>query len=739
MPYANLTTISSAVNDFSRINTTGNGTWELNASLYSYNSTIYINNSDCSELRICGVDRNGRSLYGNTINDIYKIHDVKITGWNSSAGSTYERNGPVVYNTEVYNTQFEYLSDVSFHDNIIGTAYNISTNNCRGLKFNNTSNEVLHDIYIPKGKTGNAYNTSNALTISNSLNITVYNISVNDVSLEGIRVVDSTNGTFNNLSVIDAGDFPVYTTGSEGIVFNSGQNNTVSDIYINGTGGSALCPTAQENGTTFRNITVINAGHNGLDIHPAFNITVKNATFRDANAYNIMVTYGDGRSGYPSDILLKNVACYDSGSFMNVRCKNVTFDNVTYNGEGFSSKGNNNISIINSTTNTPVGYSTSNNYIDFERYTSTEGYVNESYDSYIIDCDTYGLYSFLSYNTRAINTKYSRFFACSDIGIYQYLDLVTVNSSGNRIPGTTLDLINEQNPNKTSCDRFGRNVTHFSTNNGRTYLPLENSTNSPAILESWYNGSLASKLDYTHTADIVTPQGNVTLTNITPASTWRRSAQNTPHYTITAIVNDSSATHLTGYTPSNDYNTYTEGDLIKFQVWTSEPVDFIQWEEGGITVASDTLTYETTVKDDPIVVNLFAEDANGSFSKEWIVESTVDLPNSNFTASVTNGTYPLIVAFTDLTTENATYWEWDFDNDGVVDSTTQNSTCKYKKPGNYTVKLTAGNALGEISDTKIKYITVTGTAPNKIPTHSMFGYIYNIFYKLFTNGWLWLS
>lgn len=78
-------------------------------------------------------------------------------------------------------------------------------------------------------------------------------------------------------------------------------------------------------------------------------------------------------------------------------------------------------------------------------------------------------------------------------------------------------------------------------------------------------------------------------------------------------------------------------------------------------------------------------------------------PTSNFTASVTNGTAPLVVKFTDLS-KNAVVWNWDFDNNGISDSTEQNPVYVYGTQGNYTVNLTASNGLNTSS--KLTNITV---------------------------------
>ena len=53
-----------------------------------------------------------------------------------------------------------------------------------------------------------------------------------------------------------------------------------------------------------------------------------------------------------------------------------------------------------------------------------------------------------------------------------------------------------------------------------------------------------------------------------------------------------------------------------------------------------------------------------------------------------------------------TSWEWDFDNDGTVDSTDQNPQWTYSSPGWYTVKLTVTGPVGSDTCVKEMYILV---------------------------------
>ncbi|MBC8193855.1 MAG: PKD domain-containing protein [Candidatus Marinimicrobia bacterium] len=73
-----------------------------------------------------------------------------------------------------------------------------------------------------------------------------------------------------------------------------------------------------------------------------------------------------------------------------------------------------------------------------------------------------------------------------------------------------------------------------------------------------------------------------------------------------------------------------------------------------------------------------------------------DLPllAPNFSSSLTTGHAPLAIDFEDVSTSNPeiTMWQWDFDNDGSVDSELQHPTWIYNEPGTYSVSLTIRNA-----------------------------------------------
>jgi len=84
-------------------------------------------------------------------------------------------------------------------------------------------------------------------------------------------------------------------------------------------------------------------------------------------------------------------------------------------------------------------------------------------------------------------------------------------------------------------------------------------------------------------------------------------------------------------------------------------------------------------------------------------------PAADFSGSPTSGTAPLTVNFTDQSTNSPTSWSWDFGDSGT--STAQNPSHEYTSAGDYTVSLTASNAVGSDTATKTDYISVTVPAP----------------------------
>jgi PKD repeat protein len=116
-------------------------------------------------------------------------------------------------------------------------------------------------------------------------------------------------------------------------------------------------------------------------------------------------------------------------------------------------------------------------------------------------------------------------------------------------------------------------------------------------------------------------------------------------------------------------------------------------------------------------ISLTVTNAGGSDTKtkyEYITVKGITPPVANFYGKPTYGKAPLSVTFTDTSTGSPTGWYWTF-GDGT-NSTEQNPVHTYTAAGRYTVTLTASNASGNTTKTKIQYITVSGPTPTTSPT-----------------------
>jgi serine protease len=100
---------------------------------------------------------------------------------------------------------------------------------------------------------------------------------------------------------------------------------------------------------------------------------------------------------------------------------------------------------------------------------------------------------------------------------------------------------------------------------------------------------------------------------------------------------------------------------------------------------------------------------------QWASASApAEPPVAEFSGTPTTGEAPLLVAFTDASTESPTSWLWDFGDSTT--STLQNPSKLYATPGTYTVALTATNGDGSDVETKVDYITVSAPTPPPPPT-----------------------
>jgi PKD repeat protein len=112
-------------------------------------------------------------------------------------------------------------------------------------------------------------------------------------------------------------------------------------------------------------------------------------------------------------------------------------------------------------------------------------------------------------------------------------------------------------------------------------------------------------------------------------------------------------------------------------------------------------------------VSLTVTDIDGPVTETKIDYITVTDPPpiADFSADPVIGDKPLTVQFTDLSTGTVTEWSWDFDGDGLEDSSIQSPLYTYNTAGTYTVSLTVTGPGGADTITKTDHITINEPAP----------------------------
>ena len=171
----------------------------------------------------------------------------------------------------------------------------------------------------------------------------------------------------------------------------------------------------------------------------------------------------------------------------------------------------------------------------------------------------------------------------------------------------------------------------------------------------------------------------------------------------------------------NTFVTYIEEESITVPAGTFDCVviDFrLEWDDqDGDTGRDETrfwinpnigiikaITNEFDISEGTTEQTTFTSEL--SSTSRTIPESTI---TANFEANVTSGSAPLTVQFMDLSTaENTTIttWQWDFDSDETIDSTSQNPQWIYEAPGVYSVQLAVSDSGIEDQITREGFINV---------------------------------
>ena len=200
---------------------------------------------------------------------------------------------------------------------------------------------------------------------------------------------------------------------------------------------------------------------------------------------------------------------------------------------------------------------------------------------------------------------------------------------------------------------------------------------------------------------------NLTVTNSAGSDSERKTNYITvnaaPVPPVAAFVSDvqSGNAPLLVYFTDQSTNTPTS--------WKWEyRADAGSWTEFGSGARNPSRSFTAGTYD----IRLTATNSGGSDSElktDYITAGTqTSPPVADFLTDITNGPAPLTVKFTDASTGTGiTVWQWDFNNDGIIDSTSRNPSYIYESTGTFTITLTVTGTGGSDSEIKNNYITVT--------------------------------
>jgi len=140
---------------------------------------------------------------------------------------------------------------------------------------------------------------------------------------------------------------------------------------------------------------------------------------------------------------------------------------------------------------------------------------------------------------------------------------------------------------------------------------------------------------------------------------------------------------------------------------TQSPTSW-SWTFGdGGTSGAQHPSHEYTVAN-TYTVSLEACNAQGCDTEtktDYITVTSPQPPVADFSGNPLSGYAPLTVYFTDQSTNTPTSWSWTFGDSGT--SSAENPSHEYTAVNTYDVSLTATNAQGQDTETKLDYITVS--------------------------------
>lgn len=233
----------------------------------------------------------------------------------------------------------------------------------------------------------------------------------------------------------------------------------------------------------------------------------------------------------------------------------------------------------------------------------------------------------------------------------------------------------------------------------------------PPFTFHWSNGATTSSVT-------LVPTGTVSLgCTVTDA-------------TGCVVVNSQPITSIMKPTPT--VNIYTVGKPCYKIFGADAGCDFVHWSTGDIGPTTEvTNSSQLVIATVENSFGCFDSDTAVVYQSPCVVDTFTEYqtiyvdtcigggsggpkPVANFTVSNNQGCGPLVVQFSDLSSNNPTSWQWSFPGGNPATSTAQNPSVVYNPSGsgNYSASLIATNANGSSNTFSLSnVIHVKGQAP----------------------------
>jgi PKD repeat protein len=137
----------------------------------------------------------------------------------------------------------------------------------------------------------------------------------------------------------------------------------------------------------------------------------------------------------------------------------------------------------------------------------------------------------------------------------------------------------------------------------------------------------------------------------------------------------------------------------------SKKANTLLWDFGDGGISNQQNPVHTYQEDSTYTVMLIGTNSCGN-DTAFATILIGSPPSAGFTSDVTEGCPSLTVNFENLSSPNATHYEWEFSGGDPETSINKNPTVTYENSGEYTVVLIAHNGVGSDTVTVTKYIDV---------------------------------